>query len=146
MGFDVGYAVRVAAPSATVWRLLVDVATWKSWWPDCLSATTADARTLHEGSRLELVLQPKHGRHTLRPVVDLITEGKTLSMTSRGPLLQATVSWHLHDDGEGTRLNLHGAFTGPAALVLRLLRADDVVRFSLHGNLRGLKKVAERLG
>ncbi len=145
MGFEVTSTVTIAAPPETVWPLLIDPTTWKSWWPDCQAATTRDHRNLREGSQLEVVLQPKHGKATFTPRVDLITEHKTLTMTARGALLQTSVSWHLHGVDMGTRVTIHGAFAGFGATVMKLFGSADTAQFSLHGNLRGLKRVAERL-
>ncbi len=145
MGFEITSTVTIAAPPETVWPLLIDPTTWKTWWPDCQAAIAQDHRNLREGSQLEVVLQPKHGKATFNPRVDLITELKTLTLTDRGALLQTSVTWHLHPVDMGTRVTIHGAFAGIGTTVIKLFRRDNTARFSLHSNLRGLKRVAERL-
>lgn len=145
MGIEIAQSTQIAAPPENVWPLLVDASTWTTWWPDCIAAQAADFRPLREGSRLEVVLQPRHGKITLHPVVDLLTEHKTLSLTARSALLQTTVAWYLQTSDHGTRVEVRGAFAGLATAAMRLLRRDDTLRFSLNGNLRGLKRTAERL-
>lgn len=145
MAIVVQHSTTIAAESDIVWRLLIDPSTWQTWWSDCLTATSNDLKQLREGSRLEVVVQPRRQKMTFNPEVDLMTEGKTLSLTHRSALVQCTLSWRLHSQPEGTRVTVRGVFTGLAALTMGLFRQDDTARFSLHGNLRGLKKVAERM-
>ena len=146
MGIEISMSISIAARTETVWSLLIDPRTWKSWWPDCIEATSHDFRTLREGSKLEVVVQPKTSKASFFPVVDLMSEGKSLSLTSRGTFLQSTVAWYLQPIDAGTRVRVHGDFTGLATTLMRLTRRDDTFRFALHGNLRGLKRVGERLG
>lgn len=145
MAIVVELSVNVAADRQTIWTLLTDASTWPTWWRDCRAAAASDFRRLREGSQLEVVVQPRHGKTTFRPEVDLLTEGKTLSLTERSALLQTTVAWHLHATESGTRITVHGVLTGFATVLMRLTRQDDTVRFALHSNLRGLKKIAERM-
>lgn len=146
MGFEVSQSVTIAAQPETIWSLLIDPNTWSTWWPACLAAQSGDFRALREGSRLELVLQPGQTKTTLHPVVDLLSEGKSLSLTARGPLLQTTVAWYLQPTDRGTtRVSVHGAFAGLASGLMRIFRRDDTVRLAINSNLRGLKRTSERL-
>jgi hypothetical protein len=145
MSFECEQSVNVATDREVVWRLLIDPTTWKTWWPDCIDASAVDRKMLHEGSKLELALQPKQVKYTFNPEVDLTSEGKNLSLTHRSLFVQWTVSWHLQDLANGTRVTARGAFTGLGTALKGLFHQDDTVRFSLHSNLRGLKRLAERM-
>lgn len=145
MAIEIEEATHIASEPVIIWGLLIDPTSWKTWWPDCREANSTDFRTLREGSELEVVLQPKHQKLTFTPIVDLITDGKTLSLTHRAAFLQTTVRWYLQEKPEGTRVLVHGIFAGLSPFLMRLLRRDDTLRFSLNSNLRGLKKMAERL-
>jgi len=145
MPIECEMAVHIANEREKIWQLLENPAAWKTFWPDCVDATSADRKLLREGSELELVLQPGASLHTFRPSVDLLVPGKTLSLTHRGPFLRWTVSWYLDDVETGVRVKVQGIFAGVGTFLARLLRQDDTFRFSLHGQLRGLKKLAERM-
>lgn len=145
MGFECEQSVNVATEREVVWRLLIDPTTWKAWWSDCIDASAVDRRMLHEGSRIELVLQPKQLKHTFFPEVDLTSEGKSLSLTHRSAFVQWTVRWYLQELESGTRVTAHGAFTGLSTVLTRFFHQDDTVRFTLQSNLRGLKRLAERM-
>ena len=145
MPIECELAVHIANEREKVWRLLENPAAWKTYWPDCVDAISKDRKLLREGSELELVVQPGGRNYTFHPEVDLVVPGKTLSLTHRGPFLQWTVAWYLDDVETGARVKVQGAFAGVGGFLMRLLRRDDSVRFSLHGHLRGLKKLAERM-
>ena len=145
MGISIEHAVNVGAPPAVIWRLLIDPQTWGSWWRDCIDARSVDFRNLREGSEMELTLQPRHSKMTMHPIVDLMVEEKTLSITHRGPFLQATAAWYLDASEAGTRVKVQGAFTGIGPLVMRPFGARETAHFSLHASLRDLKKIAERM-
>ncbi len=136
---------NIASAPETVWGLLVNLETWKRWWPDCVEARTEDYRTLHEGSKIELVLQPKHRKLTLNPVVDMISEGRTLSLTHQSPVLRGTVVWTVGEGPTGTRVRLRGVFKGFQVWLMGLASQNDVFQLGLSSNLRGLKKLAERM-
>ena len=137
--------INVAAAPETVWGLLVNLESWKTWWGECTFARTDDKRTLHEGSKLELVLQPRHRKMTFRPYVDMISEGRTLSLTLISPLLKSTVVWTLAEGPSGTKVSIRGVFTGFEVWVLGLIGGNMVYQTSLYSNLRGLKKLAEKM-
>lgn len=145
MAVVVEKTVNIASAPETVWSLLVNPGSWKSWWPDCVEAHAMDHRMLHEGSEIELVLQPKHRKMTLKPVVDMITEGRTLSLTHHSVLLQGTVIWSLNEGPTGVRMGVRGVFKGFQVWLMGLASQNDIFRFSLYSNVRGLKKTAERM-
>lgn len=145
MAVVVERTVNVASTPETIWGLLVNASTWKSWWDDCVVATAKDHRALHEGSEIELVLQPKHRKITFQPIVDMMSEGKTLSLTQHAALMQGTVVWQLAEGPMGARVSLRGVFTGFQIWLMGLASQNDIFQFSLYSNLRGLKKMAERM-
>ncbi len=145
MGFDVAASTSAAAPPETVWALLGEPKTWTTWWTDCEAAHSNDHRALREGSQLEVVLRFGSRTITQNPVVDLLTEARTLSLTSRGGLLQSTVVWDLQPGGRGTRIGMRGDFAGLATAWFRLSGQVPRVHGVLNSMLRGLKRGAERL-
>lgn len=136
---------NIASAPETVWGLLVNLESWKRWWPDCVEAHTMDYRTLREGSKIELVVQPKHRKHTLNPVVDMISEGRRLSLTYESPVLRGTAVWTVGEGPSGTRVHLRAVFKGFQVWVMGLASKNDIFQLGLHSNLRGLKKLAERM-
>jgi hypothetical protein len=145
MAVVVEKVVHVASDPETVWGLLVNLDTWKRWWPGCVAAHATDRRTLHEGSELELVLQPASRKITFKPEVDLLSEGKTLSLTYQSPFLQCTVVWEVAEGPAGAKVGVRGVFKGFQVWLMGLASRNGVFRMSLSGNLRGLKKLAERM-
>lgn len=145
MAIVVEHSTNIASAPETVWGLLINVSSWHTWWKDCVEANTADFKMIHEGSEISMVMQPKHQKMTFQPVVDLCTEGKVLSLTHRSLTIQSTVVWTLKSGPTGARIHIRGVFAGVSVFFMRLLRQDDIFHFSLHGNLRGLKRMAERM-
>ena len=111
-----------------------------------MAVKTQDGRLLHEGSELELVVRPRHMKMTLRPVVDLCTEGKTLSLTHRSAGIHSTCVWQLTDRPEGVRLSAEIVFNGLVPFLITIAQQSSVVRLSLNNNLNGLNRAAERRG
>ena len=145
MAVVVEKAASVESAPETVWGLLVNLETWKSWWPGCVEAHATDHRTLHEGSTIELVLQPVSRKVSFKPEVDLLSEGKTLSLTYQSPLLQCTVVWEVAEGPAGARVSLRGVFKGFQVWLMGLASQNGIFQHSLSGSLRGLKRVAERM-
>ena len=145
MAVVVEKVTNIASAPETVWSLLVNPESWKSWWSGCIEARTMDRRTLREGSQLELVLQPRHQKVTLNPVVDMMSEGKTLSLTQQGALLQGTVVWEVVEGPMGARVNLRGVFKGFQVWLMGLAGKNGTFQLSLSANLRGLKKTSEHM-
>ena len=137
--------VNVASEPQTLWGLLVNPGSWKTWWKECVDAQTEDTRTLREGSQIELVLNPRHRKLTFRPHVDMMTEGRTLSLTQITPWLKATVVWTISEGPTGARISVRGVFTGFQVWVMGLFGKTLVFQTTLYSNLRGLKKLAEKM-
>jgi len=144
VSFDVRHTVSIAAPTSVVWTLLSDLESWPRWWSDCKAARRKDRRPLAEGSQVELVLQPGGRERTLMPIVDLLTEGRGLTLVAQRLFFDATVSWQLREaPAETTRMSAHGAFGGLGSGRLGIGR--DLLEASLRRHSRGLTQAAERL-
>lgn len=143
MGFDIRHRHEIAAPVPIVWGLLTDFSTWPRWWADCAAAHREDLRPLTEGSTVELVVSPSGRERTITGVVDLISDGRSLTLVAKRFLFQATVTWTLREGAaETTRLAIHGAFEGFAAG--RFGPGREVLESSLRRLGRGLLQMAER--
>jgi hypothetical protein len=136
---------HVEAAPETVWGLLINLNSWNAWWPECVEANTDDTRTLREGSKIELVIEPRHRKITLSPFVDMMSEGRSLSLTLLSPLLKGTVVWTVADGPSGAKVSVRGVFTGFQVWLLGLVGGTLVFQTSLYANLRGLKKFAEKM-
>ncbi len=137
--------VNVASEPQTIWGLLVNLGSWKTWWKECVQAQADDSLTLREGSQIELVLHPRHRKVTLRPHVDMMTEGRTLSLTQLSPWLRATVVWTVSEGPMGAKVSVRGVFTGFQIWVMGLFGKNTIFQTSLYSSLRGLKKLAEKM-
>jgi len=137
--------VNVASAPETVWGLLVNLASWKTWWKECVEAQTDDTKTLREGSQIELVLHPRHRKVTFRPHVDMMTEGRTLSLTQISPWIKGTVVWSVNEGPMGAKVSVRGVFTGFQIWLMGLLGQNTIFQSALYSNLRGLKNVAEKM-
>lgn len=144
MGIEAEVVRNVFADPAAIWELLIDPPQWKTWWPDCVSATTDDSKSLREGSRIELVLQPRQMRMTLRPEVDLCTENKLLSLTHRSATIHSTATWQLVEKGDTVKVTAQIVFNGFLPFLITIAQQSSIVHFSLNNNLKGLKRAAER--
>jgi len=145
MAIVIEQSANVAAAPSTVWGLLINAAGWKSWWSDCDEALTRDFKPLREGAELELVLRPGYRRITFNPVVDLLTEGRSLSLTHRSLMFQCTVVWQISEGASGARVQIRGVFKGIQAYLLSRIGRDHLYRLILHHNLRDLRRIAEKM-
>ncbi len=136
----------VAAAPATVWQLLDRPTTWKAWWEDCVEAIAIDRKGLHQGSRIELVLKPGYRRVSFQPEIELYTENKMMCLVEKTSLIDASLTFYLQQDRDGgTQLRCQLSFGGPYAVLVWLLRQEDLVRISFDRMARGLKRMAERM-
>lgn len=132
-----------AADPAVVWNLLYDTTSWRTWWKDLLSVRILDHKPLREGSPLELLVQPRQMKLTLHPTVDLLTEGRTLSLTHWRSLLRGTVAWQIAPHDLGVKISARGVFKGPLTVGNTWFHQEDALRMTLHRSVRGLKKASE---
>ena len=145
MGIDADLSINVRADAEVIWSLLENPATWHSWWRACVAAHSLDGRTLREGSELEVVLQPKLQKFTFRPVVDLLTENKTLSLTHRSLTVQTTTVWYLAEKPDRTEVNVQALFNGLLPFGMSIFQQRSAVELALRSNLQGLRRAAERI-
>ncbi len=144
MGIDVDLSTQVRADPEVIWELLVDPAGWSSWWRGCVTARCFDDLSLREGSRLEVVLQPKLQKFTFRPTVDLMTENRTFSLTQRSAFVQTTTVWYLAEKPDRVQVNVQTVFNGILPFAMSILQQRSAVQLCLKGNLQGLRRAAER--
>ena len=144
MGIEVDISTQIRADPEVIWELLVDTAGWSSWWRACVAARQLDDLSLREGSRLEVVLQPKFQKFTFRPVVDLLTENRTLSFTQRSMFVQTTTVWYLAEKPDRVQVNVQSVFNGILPFAMSILQQRTTVHLSLKSNLQGLRRAAER--
>lgn len=144
MGIDVDISTQIRADPEVIWELLVDPAGWSSWWRACVAARKLDDFDLREGSQIEVVLQPKFQKFTFRPVVDLMTENRTLSFTQRSVFVQTTTVWYLAEKPDRVQVNAQSVFNGILPFFMSILQQRKVVHLCLKSNLQGLRRAAER--
>ena len=145
MGIEVEQTKIIRADPEVVWELLAKPGDWSSWWTDCVTASTTDDRTqLRDSSRLEVVLQPQHLKLTLRPVVDLFTEGRILSLTHRSAFIHTTAAWYLQARPDATAVKAELVFNGLFPFFVTILQQSGSVQACMQRNLRGLKRAAEQ--
>ncbi len=145
MGIDVDLSTGIRADPDVVWGLLEDASSWSTWWRGCITARAFDDRRLREGSQLELVLQPKLQKFTFKPVVDLLTENRALSLTHRSAFLQTTTAWYLVEKPDRTMVTVQSVFNGVMPFLMSILQQRSSVQLCLKGNLQGLRRAAERI-
>ena len=135
----------IATPPPPVWGLLVEPKSWKSWWPAVRDARTFDFKPLHEGSRFEVTLELGRLTTTLVPRVSLAAEPKALAWESRWAGVPLHAEWFLDSKPDGSRATARLRFAGVGGSLLGALRFGRMWERLLQEQLRGLKRVAERL-
>ncbi len=145
MGIDAELSTGIRADPDVIWGLLVDPTGGSAWGRSCIVARATDAEELREGSEIELVLQPKLQKFTFRPVVDLLTEERTLSLTHRGLFVQTTTAWYLAEKPDRTEVAVQSVFNGLLPFFMSILQQRSTVQLCLKTNLQGLRRTAERL-
>lgn len=145
MGIDAEITTGIRADPDVIWGLLKDPSGWSTWWRSCVAAHTLDQRSLREGSEIELVLQPKQQKFTFRPVVDLMTEHRTLSLTHRTSFVQTTTAWYLAEKPDRTQVTVQTVFNGLLPFLMSIMQQRSTVQLVLKTNLQGLRRTAERL-
>ena len=145
MGIDADLSIPVRADPDVIWDLLEDPSTWPGWWRSCVAARSVDGKALREGSRLEVVLQVKLQKLTFKPVVDLLTPNRTLSLTQRSFAVQTTTGWYLAEKPDRTEVKVQTVFNGLLPFVMSILQQRSTVQMALKSNLQGLRRAAERI-
>ncbi len=145
MGIDAEISTGIRADPDHIWGLLEDPSSWSTWWRICIAARSVDRKELREGSEIELVLQPRWQKFTFRPVVDLLTENRTLSLTHRSLFVQTTTAWYLAEKPDRTQVTVQSVFNGLLPFLMSLAQQRSTVHLCLKTNLQGLRRAAERL-
>lgn len=138
-------SILVAAPAPFVWRLLADSTTWRTWWTHSLDARTADRKPLADGSQLTLLLRPSWAPLRFRARVEAATADRFLLWASQGAGLRVQHAWHLEARAGGTFVRQQLTLAGPGLWLLYGLGQVGPLRRMLRDNLRGMKKLAERM-
>ncbi len=135
----------IGTDPATLWGLLIEPRSWKSWWPAVRDARSLDFKPLREGSRFEVTLQLGRLTSTLRPRVTLCADGKALSWDGRWLGVALHQEWFLESRPDGCRLILRTRFSGAGTVALRLFRLQHRWAAMLAEQARGLKRLGEHL-
>jgi hypothetical protein len=98
-----------------------------------------------EGAQLEVVVQPRHLKSTYRPLVDMLTRERILSLTHRRAFRQVTVTYSLLPEADRVRVEARGVFQGAYFFFLRILQQGTLPGKTLKTQLRDLRRTAERL-
>jgi hypothetical protein len=109
---------RSAGAPDRLWSLASDVERWGEHLPTVDSVRPLDSGPTRVGSRFE-VRQPK-----LPKAVWEVTEwepGRSFTWVSSSPGIRSTAVHSVHEDGEGSRLELTLEWSGPLSPVLRAL-------------------------
>ncbi|MCG8459107.1 MAG: SRPBCC family protein [Holophagales bacterium] len=145
MGIEVELQKLVLASPKSVWALLASPGAWSTWWKEVEHAVAVDHKALREGSQLHLVIRPGNDQIELRPEVDLFTSERTLSLTHRSAMVQATCVFYLAEKRRGTQVDVHLVYSGPGSWLATLFGRRHLAQITLESGLRGLKRLAERM-
>lgn len=145
MGIELDLSKKILAPPGVVWGLLGNPSSWATWWRDCEVARITDHRSAREGARLDLVVKPGQRETSFSPTIDLYTEDRTLSLTHRSGISQATCVWYLNKKPNGTVVRAQLVYEGIGSLFVRLSGRKTLVRLALENQLKDLKKYSERM-
>jgi hypothetical protein len=136
-------SILVGAAPEKIWRLISEPASWRFWWPQCKAAETADRRPLHDGSRVEIQLHGGLLPWTARAEAEVVQRERALLL--RYVTLGTTLRLGFYLDARPNGTAVRERLAGEGSLLLyRLLRRDLAAAKSIHDNLRGLKRAAER--
>lgn len=132
---------RIAKPPLVVWGQLADARAMSKWMSGVTSVETADETgDLGQGSTL---LFKARGAERTADVLDCVA-ASLLTIRSTQGQVEATYRYTLEPDADGTRIELTAECTvaGAARLLFPLIKL--AVRLSDGGQLRRLKRAAEK--
>lgn len=133
---------RIAKPPLVVWGQLADVRMMPKWMSGVSSIETAD-ETGDLGQGSTLVFKARGSERTAE-VIDCEATSLLTIRSAQGQVV-ATYRYTLEPDGNGTRVELNAEcdVAGAARLLFPLIKL--AVRLSDGGQLRRLKRVAEKI-
>lgn len=143
-GLQIEETIHIGAPPETVWKFLADPRSWQHWWPGCREASTADRKTLHDGSTLTLSLRLGWLTVKFAARVEAATAPRSLLWVGGGAGVSGRHAFYLEAKPNGTFVREQEHWSGAGLWLFRLLRLDVASRKMFQQNLRGLKRVAER--
>ena len=115
---DIERRIEIAAPPARVWAVMSDVARWPEWTASVTSVEPLDGAPLGTGRRYR-VRQPRLAAAvwtvtTLEPERGFTWRAVVPGLTSEGV-------HRIEASGTGSRVTLGIAWSGPLAIVIRLI-------------------------
>ncbi len=132
-------SIRIDAPPARVWSVLVDTGAWPEWDPSCerIEGTVAPGATVKAFTKLS------PGRAFPVKVSELVPQERmTWSGGMPFGLFRGVRTFTLSPDGAGTKFALREVFSGPMLAVIGKSLPDMTEAFQ--GFVRGLKHRSER--
>ncbi len=132
-------SIDIHATPAAVWAVLEDVERWPEWTPTMTSVKRLDEGRLAVGSRAR-IRQPR-----LPPAVWTVTAldaGRGFTWVGRGPGIVTTADHWIEPVGDGCRVMLAVAFTGPLGAMLGWITRSLTARY-IRREAQGLKERAE---
>ena len=112
-------SARSAATPDRLWSLASDVVRWGDRLQTVNAVRPLDSGPVGVGSRFE-VRQPGLPK-AVWEVTDWQRQGRSFTWVSTGPGIRSTAVHAVHDDGDGSRLELSLEWSGPMAWVLERL-------------------------
>lgn len=137
--------VVLGAAPERVWGLLIEPRSWETWWPAVTFARTHDFKPLRERSSFEASLELGRLRATLRGRVTLLAEPRALTWEARLWAVPLREEWYLAVGDRGARYTARAVFSGPGAVLFRILRVQKLWKEMQDRQARGLKRIAERM-
>ena len=131
--------IEIAAPPATVWRVIADVTRWPEWTDSVRSVQPFDGDELAQG-RLYRVAQPG-----FPPAVWQVTwleENRGFTWVSRGLGFRVTADHQIEEHEGGSRVKLQIRSEGMIGRLVARLTRDRTIRY-VEMEAAGLKKRSE---
>lgn len=146
MSLRIEETIHIAAPPESVWRFVADLHTWQHWWPGCREAETKDRKPLHDGSSFLLAVHLGWLTLKFNARVEAATPPRSLLWQAGGGGVTARHAFYLDARPNGTFVRQQESLSGAGLIFFRLARFDAASRRMFQQNLRGLKRIVERLG
>jgi hypothetical protein len=137
-------SAHIRAAPETIWKYLSEPQSWRFWWPNCKQAETADRRPLHDGSSFELTLDLGPFTVTQRPTVEMAQPNRALMWVARSMGVTRRHAFYIEPGKNGVTVRERCTFEGWGMPLFRFLGLQQRSSEMFRGNLRGLRKMAER--
>lgn len=134
--------ITVDAPAETVWRVMLDVATWPTWTASMTSVTVLEPGPLRVGSTVR-IRQPRLPATVW--TIDALVPGRSFSWRSRRPGVRTVAEHVIEPDAPGCTVTLVVRQSGPLAGVSARLFGGLVRRY-MRMEAEGLRRESESRG